>query len=101
MPPSRCGPFARAATLVAGFGGESTGAGWRTSRTCPGPPVLAPARALRPSLAEAIRTMNLETKRLQGKKIAVLAADGFEYVELAIPSKALKAAGATLEIVSL
>ncbi|UJR86554.1 type 1 glutamine amidotransferase domain-containing protein [Sandaracinus amylolyticus] len=39
--------------------------------------------------------------RLRGKKIAVLAADGFEYVELSIPEKALRLAGAEVEIVSL
>jgi protease I len=39
--------------------------------------------------------------RLEGKTVAVLAADGFEYVELSVPRKALLGAGATLEIVSL
>src|SRR5436190_1094013 len=38
---------------------------------------------------------------LRGKTVGILAADGFEYVELAIPMKALKAAGATVEIISL
>lgn len=37
---------------------------------------------------------------LAGKKIAVLATDGFEQVELTQPVDALKAAGATVEIVS-
>jgi protease I len=37
---------------------------------------------------------------LAGKKIAVLATDGFEQVELTEPVEALKAAGATVEIVS-
>lgn len=37
---------------------------------------------------------------LAGKKIAVLATDGFEQVELTKPVEALKAAGATVEIVS-
>lgn len=39
-------------------------------------------------------------KRLQGKKIAILVADGFEQVELTEPKEALEAAGATTEIVS-
>lgn len=39
--------------------------------------------------------------RLQGKRIAVLAADGFEKVELTIPVKALRRAGAEVDIVSL
>ncbi|EYF05770.1 type 1 glutamine amidotransferase domain-containing protein [Chondromyces apiculatus] len=38
---------------------------------------------------------------LAGKRIAVLAADGFEQVELTLPVKALRAKGATVEIVSL
>ena len=37
---------------------------------------------------------------LSGKTIAVLATDGFEQVELTKPVEALKAAGATVEIVS-
>jgi protease I len=39
--------------------------------------------------------------RLFGKRVAILAADGFEYVELSIPKKALWVAGATTEVVSL
>jgi protease I len=38
--------------------------------------------------------------RLDGRKIAVLATDGFEQVELTEPVKALKAAGATVTVVS-
>ena len=38
---------------------------------------------------------------LEGKRIAVLAADGFEKVELTIPVKALRMAGAEVDIVSL
>jgi protease I len=37
---------------------------------------------------------------LQGKKVAVLATDGFEQVELTKPVEALKAAGAEVEVVS-
>ena len=40
-------------------------------------------------------------RRLKGRTIAVLAADGFEKVELVVPLRALKAAGATVDIVSL
>jgi protease I len=39
--------------------------------------------------------------QLEGKRIAVLAADGFEKVELTIPVKALRMAGAEVDIVSL
>ena len=43
----------------------------------------------------------MKNDRLQGKKIAVLATDGFEQSELLKPRAALDAAGATTEIVSL
>src|SRR4051812_42129010 len=39
--------------------------------------------------------------RLKGKRIAALAADGFELVELVIPMKAYKKQGATVDVVSL
>ena len=39
-------------------------------------------------------------RKLSGKKIAVLATDGFEQIELTQPVEALKAAGAEVEIVS-
>ncbi|OYZ65852.1 MAG: protease, partial [Rhizobiales bacterium 24-66-13] len=38
--------------------------------------------------------------RLDGRRIAVLVANGFENVELTEPVKALKAAGADVKIVS-
>src|SRR5690349_14657052 len=41
------------------------------------------------------------TRALKNQRIAVLAADGFEKVELTIPVAALKAAGAEVDIVSL
>jgi protease I len=40
-------------------------------------------------------------RRLSGRKIAVLAADGFEKVELVVPLRALQLAGAKADIVSL
>jgi len=45
--------------------------------------------------------MRTERYRLRGKRVAILAADGFEYVELVIPKKALEMAGAETEVVSL
>ena len=39
-------------------------------------------------------------ERLNGKKVAILVADGFEQVELTEPKKALEKAGATARIVS-
>jgi protease I len=39
--------------------------------------------------------------KLKGRRIAVLAADGFEKVELTVPVAALRAAGADVDIVSL
>ena len=43
----------------------------------------------------------MKNKELEGRRLAVLAADGFELVELVVPVKALRAAGATVEVVSL
>lgn len=40
-------------------------------------------------------------KELRGRNVAVLAADGFEYAELIVPMKALRLAGAKVDIVSL
>src|SRR5437764_4579208 len=40
-------------------------------------------------------------QKLKGRRIAALAADGFEKVELVIPMKALQAAGADVEVISL
>src|SRR3954464_8953205 len=40
-------------------------------------------------------------RRLKGRRIAALAADGFEKVELVVPLRALKAAGARVDVVSL
>ena len=40
-------------------------------------------------------------QRLDGRKIAVLATDGFEQSELEQPVEALKSAGATVEVISL
>ncbi len=41
------------------------------------------------------------TQNLAGRKVAILATEGFEQVELTEPKKALEAAGADTEIVSL
>ena len=38
--------------------------------------------------------------KLQGKKIAIVATDGFEQVELTEPQKALEEAGATTHVIS-
>ena len=40
-------------------------------------------------------------RRLKGRRIAALAADGFEKVELVVPMKALQAAGAQVDVISL
>src|SRR5947209_19893457 len=40
-------------------------------------------------------------RRLKGRTIAALAADGFEKVELIVPLRALKTAGAKVDVVSL
>ncbi len=43
----------------------------------------------------------MSSKRLQGKRIAFLATNGFEQVELTRPWDAIKEAGAAVELVSL
>jgi protease I len=49
-----------------------------------------------------ITSRSMETRmELSGKKIAILAANGFEQSELEVPRDALRAAGATVEIISL
>ncbi|SDC57988.1 protease I [Geodermatophilus telluris] len=40
-------------------------------------------------------------RRLEGRRLAALAADGFEKVELVVPLRALEAAGAEVDVVSL
>jgi protease I len=40
-------------------------------------------------------------QKLQGKKIAILATDGFEQVELTEPKRALEQAGATVDVISI
>ena len=45
--------------------------------------------------------MRLTEQKLEGRRVAALAADGFEMVELAAPLAALRVAGATVDIVSL
>lgn len=40
-------------------------------------------------------------RKLENKKIAILATDGFEKVELTVPLKALRLAGASVDIISL
>lgn len=40
-------------------------------------------------------------QRLKGRRIAALAADGFEKVELVVPMKALRTAGADVDVISL
>ncbi len=39
-------------------------------------------------------------KKLTGKKVAIIATDGFEYSELVEPAMALKAEGATVEVIA-
>lgn len=40
-------------------------------------------------------------QRLKGRRVAVLAADGFEKIELTVPVNALKLAGAKVDVISL
>jgi protease I len=54
-------------------------------------------------MAESInkREVNLMARKLDGKKVAILVADGFEQVEMTKPREALDEAGAQTKIVSL
>lgn len=45
--------------------------------------------------------MNTQNHELKGRKIAILAADGFEQVELTEPKKNLENAGAEVEVLSI
>jgi protease I len=45
--------------------------------------------------------MSVLNKRLRGHRVAILAADGFEMVELLVPLVALRAEGAKTEVISL
>jgi protease I len=42
-----------------------------------------------------------QNRRLNGRKVAALAADGFENAELSIPMRAMQLAGAKVDVVSL
>lgn len=48
-----------------------------------------------------MKLWGLDTRALRGKRIAILAADGFEYIEVRAPKVALWLSGASVHIVSL
>src|SRR3954470_20810161 len=51
---------------------------------------------------DPVQEVDMSSKRtLKGRRIAVLAADGFEKVELTVPVHALRAAAAKVDVVSL
>ena len=51
-------------------------------------------------LLDSVRQLHRD-KPLAGRRIAVLATDGFEMVELAVPAAAMRMAGATVEVISI
>ncbi|WP_165231752.1 DJ-1/PfpI family protein [Aquisphaera insulae] len=51
-------------------------------------------------LLERVRQLHRD-KPLAGRRIAVLATDGFEMVELDVPAAAMRLAGATVEVISI
>jgi putative intracellular protease/amidase len=51
-------------------------------------------------LLERVRQLHRD-KPLSGRRIAVLATDGFELVELVVPAAAMRLAGATVEVISI
>jgi protease I len=63
-------------------------------------PTLVPSYLRDRSLANQIRRKTMTTS-LKGKRVAILATDGFEQVELTDPKKNLESAGATVEVVSI
>src|SRR3954447_12157619 len=84
--PAPSGARARQRTAEDGRGRRATGVG------CPGV-------GTRRDPAEEVDMSSRPT--LKGRRIAVLAADGFEKVELTVPLRALRAAGAKVDVVSL
>ena len=51
-------------------------------------------------LLDRVRQLHRD-KPLAGRRIAVLATDGFEMVELAVPAAAMRLAGATVDVISI
>src|SRR4051794_32493258 len=51
-------------------------------------------------LLDRVRELHRE-KPLAGRRIAVLATDGFEMVELAVPAAAMRLAGGTVDVISI
>ena len=45
--------------------------------------------------------MSTQPKKISGKKVAILATDGFEQVELTEPKTSLEKAGATVDVISI
>src|SRR5690348_3701355 len=55
----------------------------------------------KPSLADRAAAASTNENPLKGRRVAVLATDGVEQVELVQPMEALKAAGAEVHLISL
>jgi hypothetical protein len=51
-------------------------------------------------LLDRVRKLH-RNKPLAGRRIAVLATDGFEMVKLAVPAAAMRLAGATVDVISI
>jgi protease I len=66
---------------------------------------LRPALTTEAATANGLRLtkprLNFMKQKLKGRRIAALAADGFEKVELTVPMYALRLAGAAVDIISL
>ncbi|MET4235306.1 protease I [Bradyrhizobium sp. LA6.10] len=58
-------------------------------------------RCSRPSIVKRNLKRRIELMDLAGKKIAILATNGFEQAELEVPQERLKKAGAMVDVVSL
>lgn len=64
-------------------------------------PAGAAAKYVAIGLASAAAARRRSRGALAGRRIAVLAADGFEQIELTLPRRALRAEGADIEVISL
>jgi protease I len=65
-------------------------------------PAGTAAKVLALALASAVAAPRIAGRgRIAGKRIAVLVADGFEQIEVTVPIRALRAAGAEVDVISL
>src|SRR3954449_6727420 len=95
-------PVRRRTCPAVGCGYAAHGRAAGQVRTNPWRPDPLPSGGSAISGPSSDKGENMPTRRrLKGRTIAALAADGFEKVELVVPLRALKTAGAKVDVVSL